>query len=141
MLPGPGVFVVIAIVLLAIFVLDRGFFKPLNRVMRAREEAVRSAQEAANAAATKARAAAAEFEERTRAAQAEVYREMDENRRLANERRAEVMAATRQQVDSEVAEAGARVKAQAEEARQRLEREAETLADEIVERVLGRKAS
>lgn len=66
---------------------------------------------------------------------------MDENRRLANERRAELMAATRREVDAEVAEAGARVKAQAEEARLQLEREADTLADRIVERVLGRKAS
>ena len=130
MLPGLGVFAVIVIVLLCVVVLDRGLFKPLSRVMRQREEAIRSAQEGT-----------AELEQRTRAAQAEVYREMDENRRLANEQRAELMAATRQQVDAEVAEAGARVKAQAEEARLQLEREADTMADQIVERVLGRKAS
>ncbi len=141
MLPGLGVFAVIVIVLLCVVVLDRGLFKPLSRVMRQREEAIRSAQEAAAAAAARAAAATAEFEQRTRAAQAEVYREMDENRRLANERRAELMASTRQQVDAEVAEAGARVKAQAEEARLQLEREADSLADRIVERVLGRKAS
>lgn len=141
MLPGLGVFAVIVIVLLCVLVLDRGLFKPLSRVMRQREEAIRSAQEAATAAATRAAAATAEFEQRTRAAQAEVYREMDENRRLAVQRRAELMAATRQQVDTEVAEAGARVKAQADEARLQLEREADTLADRIVERVLGRKAS
>ena len=141
MLPGLGVFAVIVIVLLCVVVLDRGLFRPLSRVMRQREEAIRSAQEAAAAAATRASEATAEFEQRTRAAQAEVYREMDENRRLANERRAELMAATRREVDAEVADAGARVKGQAEEARLQLEREADTLADRIVERVLGRKAS
>lgn len=141
MLPGLGVFAVIVIVLLCLVVLDRGVFKPLSRVMRQREEAIRSAQEAAAAAAARAAAATAEFEQRTRAAQAEVYREMDENRRLANDRRVELMAATRREVDTEVAEAGARVKAQAEEARLQLEREADTLADRIVERVLGRRAS
>jgi F-type H+-transporting ATPase subunit b len=140
-LPGLGVFAVIIIVLLSVVVLDRGLFKPLSRVMRQREEAIRSAQEAAAAAAARAATATAEFEQRTRTAQAEVYREMDENRRLANERRAELMATTRREVDTEVAEAGARVKAQAEEARLQLEREADTLADRIVERVLGRKAS
>jgi len=140
-LPGLGVFAVIAIVLLCVVVLDRGLFRPLARVMRAREEAIRSAQEAATAAAARARDAAFEFEQRTRAAQAEVYREMDESRRLANEHRAAVMAATRGEVDAQVAEAAGRVKAQADEARAQLEREADTLADRIVERVLGHKAS
>ncbi len=141
MLPGLGVFAIIVTVLLCVVVLDRGLFRPLSRVMRQREEAIRSARETATAAAARAAEATAEFEQRTRAAQAVVYREMDENRRLANERRAELMAATRREVDAEVAEAGARVKAQAEEARLQLEREADTLADRIVERVLGRKAS
>jgi F-type H+-transporting ATPase subunit b len=140
-LPGLGVFAVILIVLAAIVVLDRGVFRPLGRVMREREAAIKSAREMAEASAQRAREAAAEFEGRTRAAQAEVYREMDEKRRSANERRTQIMAATRQEVDATVAEAGARVKAEADEARERLEREADAFAGQIVERVLGRKAS
>ena len=71
MLPGLAVFWVILIVLMVAFVLDRGLFRPLNRVMRERETAIRSAQEMAEAAAARARAAAAEFEQRTKAAQAD----------------------------------------------------------------------
>ncbi|RPJ71655.1 MAG: hypothetical protein EHM24_11650 [Acidobacteria bacterium] len=140
-LPGLAVFAVIAIVLLFIVVLDRGLFRPLGRVMAEREAAIKSAQQMAEAAATRAREAAAEFERTTRAAQAEVYREMDENRRRASEQRVELMAKTREEVDATVAEAGARVKAQADEARMRLEKEADALGEAIVERVLGRKAS
>jgi F-type H+-transporting ATPase subunit b len=140
-LPGLAVFWVILIVLLLAFVLDRGLFRPLGRVMRERETAIRSAQELAQASAARAREAAAEFEQRTRAAQAEVYREMDENRRQANEKRAAVMAQTRQDVDAQLADASARLKVQANEARAQLEKEADALGEAIVERVLDRKAS
>jgi F0F1-type ATP synthase membrane subunit b/b' len=140
-LPGLAVFWVILIVLLLTFVLDRGLFRPLGRVMRERETAIRSAQDLAEASAARARDAAAEFEQRTKAAQAEVYREMEENRRLANETRAAVMAQTRQAVDAQVAEASARLKAEASQARAQLEKEADALGEAIVERVLDRKAS
>jgi F-type H+-transporting ATPase subunit b len=140
-LPGLAVFWVVLIVLIVAFVLDRGLFRPLNRVMRERETAIRSAQELAQASADRAREAAEQFEQRTKAAQAEVYREMDENRRLANEKRAAVMAQTRHDVDAQLADASARLKAQAEEARAQLEKEADVLGEAIVDRVLGRKAS
>jgi F-type H+-transporting ATPase subunit b len=140
-LPSLAVFWVILIVLLLAFVLDRGFFGPIGRVMREREAAIRSAQEMAQASAARATEAAAEFEKRTRAAQADVYREMDENRRQANEKRAAIMAQTRQEVDAQVADASAVLKAQASEARALLEKEADALGEAIVERVLDRKAS
>jgi F-type H+-transporting ATPase subunit b len=140
-LPSLAVFWVVLIVLLLAFVLGRGFFGPLNRVMREREAAIRSAQELARGAADRAREAAAQFDERTKAAEADLYREMDENRRQANEKRAAIMADTRRDVDAQLAEASARLKAQAAEARVQLEREADTLGEAIVERVLGRKAS
>ncbi len=141
MLPSLAVFWVVLIVLLLAVVLGRGFFGPLNRVMREREAAIRSAQELAKGAADRAREAADEFEQRTKAAQAELHREMDENRRRANEQRAAIMAETRRDVDAQLAEASGRLKAQAAEARVQLEQEADALGEAIVERVLGRKAS
>jgi F-type H+-transporting ATPase subunit b len=140
-LPGLALFWVILIVLLLVFVLNRGLFLPLTRIMRERETAIRSAQEMAQASADRARDAAEQFEQRTKAAQADVYREMDENRRRANEKRAAVMAETRRDVDAQLAAASARLKAQAEEARAQLEQEADALGEAIVDRVLGRKAS
>jgi F0F1-type ATP synthase membrane subunit b/b' len=140
-LPSLAVFWVVLIVLLLAFVLGRGFFGPLNRVMREREAAIRSAQDLARGAADRAREAAGQFEERTKAAQAELYREMDENRRRANEKRAVIMAETRRDVDAQLVEASGRLKAQAADARVQLEQEAAALGDAIVERVLGRKAS
>jgi F-type H+-transporting ATPase subunit b len=139
-IPGLAVIWVIVIVLLLAFVLDRGLFRPLGRVMAEREQAIRSAQEMAQAATDRAREATAEFERTTRAAQTEIYREMDENRRQANQRRGAVIAETRQEVEATVAAAAARLDAQAAEAQAKLEKEADALGDAIVERVLGRKA-
>jgi F-type H+-transporting ATPase subunit b len=139
-IPGLAVIWVIVIVLLLAFVLDRGLFRPLGRVMAEREKAIRTAQEMAQAATDRAREATAEFERKTRAAQSEIYREMDENRRQANQRRAALVAETRQEVESTVAAAAARLDVQAAEAQARLEKEADALGEAIAERVLGRKA-
>ena len=141
MIPGLAVVWVIVIVLMLAFVLDRGLFRPLGRVMRERETAIRAAQDAAAASADRARTATEEFERKTRAAQAEVYREMDENRRRAGEQRAELLAKTRQEVDATVSAASATLQAQAAEAKAKLEQDANALGEQIVERVLGRHAS
>ncbi len=141
MLPGLSVITVIVIVLLLTFVLSRGFFGPITRVMQAREAAVKAANEMAQAAAAKADAAAAEFERRTRAAQAEVYRAMDEKRRQALQGRSELLARTKQEVDQTLADATARLQAEVAQARADLEQDADALADSVVERVLGRRAS
>jgi F0F1-type ATP synthase membrane subunit b/b' len=140
-LPGLAVIWVIVIVLLLAAVLDRGLLRPLGRVMRQREAAIRSAQELAEESASRARAAAAEFEQRTRTVQTEIYREMEENRRQANERRAALMAQTRHEVDATLADAAARLQAEAAAARDQLEKDAEALGTAVVERVLGRKVS
>ena len=80
-----------------------------------------SLQDAANREkAAKAEAATAQFEERTAAARAEVYRQMDDMRRAALERRAELVARTRQETATALAEATEHVKADAAEARARL---------------------
>ena len=74
-------------------------------------------------------------------ARAEIYRQMEEKRSAALERRAELVANTRREVERSIADATGRVRAQATVARTQLERDADTLATMIVERVLGRKAS
>lgn len=121
--------------------LDRLLLRPLTRVMHEREGAIRSAREMAEASRTKAQAAMDEFDARTRAARADVYRQMDEKRRAALERRAELVAATRREIEQTVHEATDRLRAQTAAARQQIDRDVDALAAPIVERVLGRKAS
>ncbi len=141
MIPGLSVFAVIACVLLLAVVLDRLLFKPLLRVMAERQARVKSAIDLAAQSAERAQAAAAEFEERTRAAQTEVYRRMDETRRTALDGRRELLEQTRQEIEASVGSARERLAQQAEQASAQLDRQADELADAVVARVLGRRAS
>jgi F-type H+-transporting ATPase subunit b len=140
-IPGLSVFWVIGFVLLLAVILDRLLFKPLTRVMDERQARVRSATELARESADRAATATAEFERRTRSAQADVYRQMDDTRRAALERRRELLEQTRTETGATAAAAQERLAAQAEAARAELDRRADELADAVVNRVLGRRAS
>jgi F-type H+-transporting ATPase subunit b len=141
-LPDPSsVLWVIFFVLLLTALLNRLLFKPVLRVMEARERAVTSARELAERSAHEARLASAEFEKKTAEARTELYRQMDEMRRAANQERAEIMSRTRAEAEADIAAASARLSAEAEEARRRLDMEADALGAVVAERILGRKAS
>ena len=141
MLPDLSVVWVIGFVLVLSVVLDRLLLRPVTRIMKARENAIGSARELAETSRARAQAAVDEFDAKTRAARAEVYRQMEDNRRAALATRAELVAATRGEVERSMGEAAARLQTQAAAARAQLERDADVLAGSIVERVLGRKAS
>ncbi len=142
MIPDPySVLWVIAIVLALAATLDRLLFKPLTRVIAEREHAVTSARTLAETASSQARRATAEFEARTGEARTDLYREMEEKRRIALERQAALLAETRQQTEAAIAEATAQLKAETVRAREQLDRDAAVLAGAVVERVLGRSIS
>lgn len=140
MIPDLSVIWVIFFVLLLTVLLDRLLVRPMTHVMREREGATRSARDLAEASRTRAQAATDELESKTRAARGDVYRQMDEKRREALDRRARLVADTRAEVERSLGEAKERLQAQASAARAQLERESDAIAATIVERVLGRKA-
>jgi F-type H+-transporting ATPase subunit b len=140
-LPDLSVVFVILFVLLLTIVLDRLLFKPILRVIAQREGAIRSARELAERSAAEARAATAEFEQKTTAARAEIYRQMDEMRRVALEERAQIVSKTRAEAEAEIAAAGAKLEADADEVRRRLAADAEALGAAAADRILGRRAS
>ena len=138
MLPNLSVvFVIFAVLLLAI-VLDRVLFKPLLRVMRDRDTAIKSALQLAESATAKAQAARAEFDANVTAARTDLYRQMDERRKAAEGFRSELMTKTRADVDEQLARAKAELKAQTAQARARLDEDAEQLGRDIAAKVLGR---
>jgi F-type H+-transporting ATPase subunit b len=132
---------VIFFLLVLAVVLDRLLFRPILAVIRQREEAARSARELAERSAREAAAATAEFEQKTAAARADVYRQMDEVRRTALQAREKIVTETRAQAEHEIAAASSQLQAEADEARRRLAAEAEALGTMAAERILGRKAS
>jgi F-type H+-transporting ATPase subunit b len=141
MLPNLSVLWVIFFILVLTLVVDRLLLRPVLGVIRRREEAIESARELARRSATQAQAASAEFDRKTAAARAEMYREMDEMRRAALGRRAEIVAQTRTEAEAQVAEAISRLDTEAAVARRTLEADAQALGAAAAERILGRKAS
>lgn len=129
---------VVGFLLLCTYLLNSLVFKPILRVIDERATAVRSAKELADSAAHKATAAAAEYDQKLNAARSEVYRQMDDMRKAALDKRAELLAATRATVEQELSDATARVQTESKEARIALDRDAANLAGAIVTRVLGR---
>lgn len=141
MLPDLSVLWVIFFVMLLTVIIDRLLLRPLMRVMNERAEATRSARDLAERSANQARAAAAEFDQKTTAARAEIYKQMDEMRRAALAERTTAMAQTRAEADAQVAAASDQLKAETEDARRRLEADADALGSAVAERILGRKVS
>lgn len=141
MLPDLSVIWVVFFVIVLSVILDRLVFRPIQRVIHERESATRSARELAERSATEARLATKEFEQKTAAARAEVYKQMDEVRRAALAERTEILTRTRQEAEAEIAAASAQLQTDADEARRRLAADAEALGAEAAARILGRKAS
>ena len=92
----------------------------------------------AQSAADRATAATTEYTQTLNVARSDVYRQMDETRRTALDRRAALLADTRTTVERELSDATRRVQDQAAEARASLDRDADQMAGAIVSRVLGR---
>ncbi|MCC6988208.1 MAG: ATP synthase F0 subunit B [Acidobacteria bacterium] len=140
MIPDLSVLWVIALLMLCVFVLNTLIFKPILHVIESRTGAVRDARELAASASQKAAQATEQFDRTLGSARAEVYKQMDDARRTALDKRAAIMADTKREADDALSDATSRLTSQASAARAALESEATNLAGEIVNRVLGRTA-
>lgn len=140
MIPDLSVLWVIALLLLCVFVLNTLIFKPILHIIESRTGAVRDARELAASATQKASAATEQFDQTLKGARAEVYKQMDDARRIALDKRAVILTDTKREAEAALAEATSRLSTQASAARAALESEANDLAGEIVNRVLGRTA-
>ena len=141
MLPDLSVLWVIGFVLLITAIVNRLLFKPLTAVMQAREEAVGSARRMAESAAEQARASAEEFEARTRSARGEVYARMEAARQEAQAHRSALLAEARAQAVESTERAARQLQSEVADARARLDQDADALASAIAERVLGRQTT
>jgi F0F1-type ATP synthase membrane subunit b/b' len=140
-LPDLSVLWVIFFVLLLTVLLNSLLFKPLLLVMGRRAQAVDSARRLAQKAEAEAAAATSDYEAKTAAARGEIYREMDETRRRALSKRGELLAATRQEADAQIATATSALSSDVVDARRQIEAESSLLGTAIVERLLDRKVS
>jgi F-type H+-transporting ATPase subunit b len=129
---------VVFFLLLCTVLVNTLIFQPILKVIDQRTAAVRGARELAESAATKAAAAGAEYDTKLNAARTDVYKQIDDTRRAALDQRVEMLAETRTAIERETQAATARVSEESAAARAALDRDASTLANAIVTRVLDR---
>ena len=132
---------VIGLLLLLSVILNRLIFKPVLAVIKKREDAVTSARQLAEQAAAEARHAADEFDRKTQLARSEIYRQMDDMRQVALADRTALIDDTRREAEAALASARTELARDVEAARATLNADAEALASEATNRILGRRAS
>ena len=128
------------LVLFLHFYLKRVFFGPLDKILKQRYDATEGARKAAESSFARAETKAAEYESAMRAARSDVYREQEKVRLQWREEQAAKSSDARAKADAMIKEAQASIAAQVEEARRTLRSQSESLAEEIANSVLRRRA-
>jgi len=140
-IPDLSVIWVIFFVLLLTFLMNQLLFKPLVRVMTARQSAVKSARNLADKAAAEATKVSETFDVKTRAARQEIARGMEEARRAAEVERSRLLEEAHAQAHGTIADATRQLAADAADAKLRIDRDSTELAHTLADRVLGRQTT
>jgi F-type H+-transporting ATPase subunit b len=111
-------------------------FRPLEKILAERRQATQGTREAADQALRRADSKAAEYEEKLRAARAELYKEQEEMRnRLRNGQSAQ-LAAAKEKIDWKIREAIEGIENNKNAAIASLNVESEVLAEQIASSIL-----
>ena len=134
--PDGTIFIHIALILFMIWVLNRTFFRPVNRVIESREKFKNV--EGGEAGSIKAEAAEKEarYNRELLEARNEGYALVEEQHRKLVRAREKKLAETKTETDEKVSAAKSEIERGATEARAAIGTEAEKLADEIAATVL-----
>ena len=118
-------------------ILDRLFFRPLDAVLKQREEETLGAFDRARELSAAADAKAKEYEAEFQAARQEVYRRRESDRRTGLQEREEMLSGARARAESALKDAQAALHAEAESVKQQLTGITRSLAVEVTRTVLG----
>jgi F-type H+-transporting ATPase subunit b len=136
--PDPSLLAIMVIFVLNYLIVRRFFLQPVNAVLEAREQETRSADELYEQSLARFNEAAAKMEAQLHGAKREAASIRDRFRSEAAVHRQSVLERTNGEAKKIVGEAGARLTADVQEARQQIVRESESLARLAAERILGR---
>jgi F0F1-type ATP synthase membrane subunit b/b' len=117
------------------------FFKPLAKVLKQRYEATEGARKLAEESLQRAAAKTADYEATLRAARGEIYQAQELAYRELQDRVAAQIAETRAQSDAAIKLAKSELAQESEAAKAGLARDSETLANQIAESILRRRAA
>ena len=134
--PDGTIFIHIALVLIMIWVLNRTFFRPINRVIDSREKFKDVEGGEAGSILAEADEKEAKYNKGLREARAEGYAMIEDQHKKLVRAREKKLAETRAEVDEKLSAGRAEIERQAGEARTTIGADADRLADEITARVL-----
>lgn len=131
----------VVIVLFLHFYLKSMLFKPLEKVLKQRDEAIGGARKAAEASLANAERKAAEYEAAIRDARADVYKEQEAARaKLISDQEARIQEA-RKRMDAMIQDAKAQIATETAAAQQTLSGQTAALADQIAASILTGRVS
>ena len=128
------------LVILLHFYLKYMFFKPLEKVLKARYDATEGARKQAADSLEKAAAKTAEYEAALRAARGEIYQAQEQLHRKLQEEQSGRIAAAREKAEAALRDAKAEVGAEMAKAKEELAAESDALASQIAAAILSRGA-
>jgi F-type H+-transporting ATPase subunit b len=119
--------------------LSRVYFKPMARVLEERYQATEGARKLAEASFARATEKTAEYEAALRNARAEIYREQEEFRQQLRDEQARAVQQARESAAAMVKDAGGQLAAELASAKQSLQFQSESLAEQITNAILSRR--
>ena len=131
----------VIIILVMVWILNKTLYKPINRILEAREKRTRGRMSEAQEILTDVGLKVSNYERQLRQARAEGYAMSEQERNLAMQERQRKLNEMRQQLSESIAQEKQAIQTQMEEARVTLETESRQIAREIGERVLDRPVS
>jgi F-type H+-transporting ATPase subunit b len=128
----------VIIILVMVWILNKTLYKPINRILEAREKRTRGRMSEAQEILTDVSEKVSNYERQLRQARAEGYALAEQERTAAMQERQGKLNEMRQQLSESIAQEKQTIQTQVEEARVTLESESRRIAREIGERVLDR---
>ena len=126
----------VAFLLIIWFAYRKLVHKKLEHVLSERHERTEGAMQQAQAAIARAEARTAEYEQRLRGAQSEVYRTQEARRRHIMEKRDAALTEARRHAEAMVKQSRVQLERDVTEARSTLEHQADALAAKIIDSIL-----
>ena len=128
----------VIIILLMVWILNKTLYKPINRILEAREKRTRGRMSEAQEILTDVSEKVSNYERQLRQTRAEGYALAEQERTAAMQERQGKLNEMRQQLSESIAQEKQTIQTQVEEARVTLDSESRRIAREISERVLDR---
>lgn len=135
--PDGTLFIHVALILLMIWVLNRTFFRPINRVVESREKHKGSHGSEADSILADVNKKQAEYEQALLAARSEGYERIEKERAAAVQARQNKIAETKAATAASLAAGKTQINQEAAAAKATIAKEAEVMAEKISSNILN----